>query len=52
MKHHDPHSRGIEGINKATLPVGSVAFEPDITNGLRQIWLEPMRSAHRTILRC
>jgi hypothetical protein len=25
---------------KATLPVGSVAFEPEITKGLRQIWLE------------
>jgi hypothetical protein len=24
----------------ATLPVGSVAFEPEITKGLRQLWLE------------
>jgi hypothetical protein len=25
---------------KATLPVGSVAFEPEVTKGKRQIWLE------------
>jgi hypothetical protein len=26
---------------KATLPLGSVAFEPEITKGLRSIWVEP-----------
>jgi hypothetical protein len=26
---------------KATLPVGSVAFEPEAAKGLHQIWLEP-----------
>jgi hypothetical protein len=25
---------------KATLPVGTVAFEPEVTKGLRHIWLE------------
>jgi hypothetical protein len=25
---------------KATLPMGSVAFEPDAANGQRQLWLE------------
>jgi hypothetical protein len=25
---------------KATLPMGSVAFEPEVTKGQRQIWLE------------
>jgi hypothetical protein len=25
---------------KATMPVGSVAFEPEVTKGLRRIWLE------------
>jgi hypothetical protein len=25
---------------RATLPVGSVAFEPEITKGLRSVWLE------------
>jgi hypothetical protein len=26
---------------KATLPLGSVAFEPEVTKGLHQIWVEP-----------
>jgi hypothetical protein len=26
---------------KATLPLGTVAFEPQITKGLRSIWVEP-----------
>ena len=26
---------------KATLPLGTVAFEPEVTKGLRSIWVEP-----------
>ena len=32
---------------KATLPVGSVAFEPEVTKGLRQIWLARGRQGAR-----
>jgi hypothetical protein len=29
---------------KATLPLGSVAFEPDVAKGQRRLWLERVRA--------
>ena len=35
-------TRGVDSeAIKATLAVGSVAFEPEVTKDQRQIWLEP-----------
>jgi hypothetical protein len=40
MDSHCDHRRGVEAI-KAAFPLGSAAYEPEVTKGLRQIWVEP-----------